>query len=139
MADWQPIETAPRNTPVLVFSPDASEPKVLLAHCLDFGDGDGAEWYDVWQETGYPIDADPSHWQPLPEPPATDGTAEDRERFSKHPYPLDEYELLDALAGLVGLIQLLLSRDDLPMGLRTVIETNHRFAASLRALSAGEG
>ena len=62
---WQPIETAPRDgTHVLLFSPDAREPFVRVGFFLD------GDWWDTWCERrGFPIDADSSHWMPLPEPP----------------------------------------------------------------------
>jgi hypothetical protein len=62
---WQPIETAPTDTPVLVWHPGLG---MGGWNCMAKGD-DG-----TWRETahdgrvlkeGY----EPTHWMPLPEPP----------------------------------------------------------------------
>ena len=48
----------------------------------------------------------------------------------------DEIDRLrDALAGLFGLVQLVLSRDDLTEGLRDVLYTNHRVMEAQRVLN----
>ncbi len=64
MSEWQPIETAPRRIPLLVWHPG-------------FGMGgwnvmafDGSEWRETVNDgralkEGY----EPSHWMPLPPPP----------------------------------------------------------------------
>jgi len=44
-------------------------------------------------------------------------------------------EVRDALAGIVGLVQLIASRNDLPQGLEFV-KTNHRYALALEVLEA---
>ena len=63
---WQPIDTAPRDeTPILLFSPDAREHVPMLGRCFD------NEWYDYWSDSKPAIDADPTHWMPLPAPPVT--------------------------------------------------------------------
>ena len=64
MSDWQPIETAPERTPVLVWHPG-----------LGMGGWNVMMRYKtLWTETmhdgrtlkeGY----EPSHWMPLPAPP----------------------------------------------------------------------
>lgn len=70
MSTWQPIETAPKDgTVVLVFAPDASEPRVFTAQFNDYGEG-GADWFDACDCASLPILATPTHWMPLPEPPA---------------------------------------------------------------------
>lgn len=84
MSGWQPIETAPLATPVLVpyalsgndvhgYAPWASISVVIAWH-------DGAEWVMCFMEDGA-ADSDgysfqffmripnPTHWMPLPEPP----------------------------------------------------------------------
>ena len=70
MTEWQPMETAPK---------DGTR---ILAWCLGAYDGPAAtavSWhstYKVWwqdpnEATEYdPDDMAPSHWMPLPEPPA---------------------------------------------------------------------
>ena len=68
---WQPIKTAPRDgTPVLIWSPDASAHGISLAQFIEFeGDPDDGGWQDFWSDTSVIIDAEPTHWMPLPEPP----------------------------------------------------------------------
>lgn len=70
MAEWQPIETAPRDgTEVLVFvmaprQPIQEEPdRCLVAY---FSGKYGEEYWDSW-ERGFSVKA--THWQPLPEYP----------------------------------------------------------------------
>jgi hypothetical protein len=59
MADWQPIETAPKDgTDILVY---------------DNGVMFVTSWVDVdgwqgWWETGR-VEPPPTHWMPLPDPP----------------------------------------------------------------------
>lgn len=71
---WQPISTAPRDgTPVLIYMPDAVEPCISLAmwsHCPEDPLGDA--WYEYWGDSNGPIDAEPSHWMPLPKPPSAE-------------------------------------------------------------------
>jgi len=65
---WQPIETAPEDECVLIFSPDAREPGVMIGIQSTFVDAKGrdvcTEWGDYWTERE--IDAEPTHWMPLP-------------------------------------------------------------------------
>lgn len=66
---WQDISTAPKDgTWVLLHSPDSIHAAFIGRWCddSDFPDG-GAWWPD--HDAGFPIDVDPSHWQPLPSPP----------------------------------------------------------------------
>jgi hypothetical protein len=65
---WQPIETAPKGECVLLFSPDAAD---WYSVCVGYAisDEDGVAWYSQEESVGQPIDAQPSHWMPLPEPP----------------------------------------------------------------------
>lgn len=72
MSEWQPIETAPYNTPVLVVESPVFSIAILR------GDPDDPD-FDHWEATadgqevnqchscGYVIF--PTHWMPLPEPP----------------------------------------------------------------------
>ena len=65
MNGWQPIETAPKDGT-----------QVLLACGSDYVDA-GHYWRNAnkrnprerWMWNGWPI-FEPTHWQPLPEPPA---------------------------------------------------------------------
>lgn len=64
--NWQPIETAPFDTPVLVWDPEDSKtsyPDVYIA----FKYGTDPTWWRMNGEDGY--ECDPTHWLPLPEPP----------------------------------------------------------------------
>jgi hypothetical protein len=70
-SNWQPIETAPKNTYILVFM----EGSVYEARRIW---EEGYEWYAHWK---FPFadahgcgccsggDDHPTHWMPLPEPP----------------------------------------------------------------------
>jgi hypothetical protein len=68
-AQWQPIETAPRDTPILV-----TDGKIMVV--LMRGDvGPGTDWPDPVGFGGYEWDwefdwDDLTHWTPLPAPPA---------------------------------------------------------------------
>lgn len=72
MGDWQPIETAAKDEPVLIFSSDARWPGVMVGILSTFFDANGAdvctEWGDFWTERE--LDVEPTHWQPLPPPPS---------------------------------------------------------------------
>lgn len=68
MADWKPIDTAPRDgTAILVFVPSKFDAGSVLP----------AAWADddeEWQTVGcvYPdesYDVHPTHWMPIPAPP----------------------------------------------------------------------
>lgn len=67
---WQPIETAPKDTDVVAFFPDTRDGyNVMIVH--QFADDPGA-WYqqdaDLCPDA---LDVEPTHWQPLPDPPAS--------------------------------------------------------------------
>lgn len=67
---WSLIETAPRDgTHVLLFSPDSVAPQITVGFWMDDNafPGGGA-WWDSWNQR-FPIDADSSHWMPLPSLP----------------------------------------------------------------------
>ena len=92
---WMPIETAPKDgTQILTFSPHGT----VICEWLPAGyfrEGDAACWFPI---------VNPTHWQPLPEPPverskskeqATDHASTSpgpvncqiRKRFQKEAYP----------------------------------------------------
>jgi hypothetical protein len=61
MSKWQPIETAPQNTLILVWMPywfDDEDGRIAVASGPYWTDGEGNELQ------GYP-----THWQPLPDRP----------------------------------------------------------------------
>lgn len=64
--NWQPIETAPEGEDVIAFFPDANEEcQRMIAHRLD------GDWYPQDASIGESIDdVQPTHWMPLPAPPA---------------------------------------------------------------------
>lgn len=67
MQEWLPIESAPRDgTCILAYSPCASEPKIFIAGCVECDDG-ATDWIDPWTESV--VDAEITHWMPLPTPP----------------------------------------------------------------------
>ena len=83
-ADWQPIETAPKNGEQVLLC-QATDKYGHVIHPRDFGvhvqvaywvDGedekeDGGEWVVYFDATpSLQVDFTPSHWMPLPELPA---------------------------------------------------------------------
>lgn len=71
---WQHIETAPAGEDVLLFVPD-NEDKVIVAHRFN-GDDDPNCWYPQHESQfrGDPyMEITPTHWMPLPDPPAAEG------------------------------------------------------------------
>lgn len=71
MSGWQPIETVPTNASVLVFIPNAEHygHGVYRAMLVDMGTG--RRWHTSGLHVGRDCgpDSQPTHWQPLPEPP----------------------------------------------------------------------
>lgn len=74
MSEWKPIDTAPKDgTPVLVVLP-AYRPEIddrMMLTAVYFGQKWGWET-TVKNDNGDPIPVEdkPTHWMPLPEPPA---------------------------------------------------------------------
>jgi hypothetical protein len=69
--EWKTIESAPEETEILVFVPGIGGGVCAAEH-------DHGEWYALHlnhivydgQESLYTLDAKPTHWMPLPEPPS---------------------------------------------------------------------
>ena len=77
MSEWQPIETAPKDSVVdlwCVFdwppTQDSLQSGTRYAHCI-FSDG---EWKHQYAEKFVSIDYFPTHWMPLPLPPSISET-----------------------------------------------------------------
>lgn len=69
-ADWQTIDTAPRDgTPVLLFHPAWDTLAVGMHHCDS----------DVWQHPDGDLLKTPTHWTTLPQPPQMSITALSRQ------------------------------------------------------------
>lgn len=75
MSEWQPIESAPRGRPVLVFSPANNRAFIALFN------PDGTSWVETENDMrlertgtfssggGWFQPDEVTHWMPLPEPP----------------------------------------------------------------------
>lgn len=72
MAGWQPIETAPKGGPILLFSPEEEVGQAVGMWADDKYNGPG--FYECINDEYMVIG--PTHWQPLPEPPKQDGAGE---------------------------------------------------------------
>jgi|HubBroStandDraft_1064217.scaffolds.fasta_scaffold02120_12 hypothetical protein len=96
MSEWQPIETAPKDRPILVYCPESvkisettycwpeeTRMNVVVAHwhAPDRQTDDEAGWYAPWTDfdggvwddpcaTFESVLLEPTHWMPLPDPPA---------------------------------------------------------------------
>jgi hypothetical protein len=67
MSEWQPIETAPTRGDVLLYCAETGEQFVaFLGTSMEEGD---QEWVFARGPDLAFIVRDPTHWQPLPEPP----------------------------------------------------------------------
>lgn len=59
MEQWQPAETAPEDTEVLVYRPDGIQKRDVMLRVDDY-------WY--WPDGESPT-SNPTHWMQLPSPP----------------------------------------------------------------------
>jgi hypothetical protein len=67
-SNWQPIETAPKDERILVYSPSYKECFVVFfAWSID--DMKDTQWVIAKGEDVTFVVRDPSHWMPLPTPP----------------------------------------------------------------------
>ncbi len=66
MAEWQPIETAPTGDriTILIYCPESG----IIYQAYRFG---GDDRFRMYNSGGRIIYQSPSHWMPLPDPPAT--------------------------------------------------------------------
>lgn len=66
-AEWQPIETAPKDTWVIAFIPWVSQVRQARYNTIR----PGRVGWKVCYSTGQPmcVEGEPSHWMPLPSPP----------------------------------------------------------------------
>jgi hypothetical protein len=67
MSEWRPIDSAPMDGSfVLVYARDDQcyEPGDQTQWVAQFGDG---RWW--YEDNEYAVDPQPTHWQPLQEPP----------------------------------------------------------------------
>lgn len=82
--EWQPIETAPKHTDILLFRPDAGVFFGQLTYCAEWlteadieREGLGEDvlfaedfWaFDYDGASRCELDLKPTHWMPLPDPP----------------------------------------------------------------------
>ena len=68
---WQPIESAPRDRCVLLWWPTTTNSPVI-------GRFDSGIWMTDWGRLSVPHDS-PTHWRPLPDPPAAEAEAKETE------------------------------------------------------------
>lgn len=70
---WQPIETAPKDGPILV-AQDGEQAVVEWMTALEDGAGDWIIWRRVGPDALAVRMPKPTHWRPLPAPPAGEAT-----------------------------------------------------------------
>lgn len=76
MSGWQPIETAPRNGTIIDVWLGTADLDDVAFYCGPSGSRRAADW--VWVGGKFrpamglqmPVSVEPTHWMPLPEPPA---------------------------------------------------------------------
>jgi hypothetical protein len=75
MSDWQPIETAPKDGTWLLLAggkcegDEGDEGRIVSGQ---WAGGTDPRWQFAWYDSGYYGEySDPSHWMPLPAPPAS--------------------------------------------------------------------
>jgi len=65
IAGWQPIETATHMQPLLLYIPP--ENSGIPTSYMTIGFSTGSYWMAEWDLSKI----EPTHWMPLPDPPAT--------------------------------------------------------------------
>lgn len=68
---WMPIETAPRDKPIIVYQ-DGEQAVVTWMTALEDGAGDWIIWRRVGSDALAVRMPEPTHWRHLPTPPAGD-------------------------------------------------------------------
>ena len=75
--NWQPIETAPKDGGYVLCYGRADDdnnyaPRAFTTQYTNELNGGPCEWHwqFAWFDSGYYGKAEPTRWQPLPEPPA---------------------------------------------------------------------
>ncbi len=68
MTEWQPIETAPEKTPILLFVPKARNDKSHMQVGWYGLDGSQKPMWIIGNMFGFDV-GQATHWMPLPEPP----------------------------------------------------------------------
>ena len=68
---WQPIETAPYNTAVLVYVPNWEHYGAGVYRAIRVNMGSGIRWHSSAWACGrdFGSDVQPTHWMPLPAAP----------------------------------------------------------------------
>jgi hypothetical protein len=74
-SEWQPIKTAPKDGTIFDVWLGNAEPSYVEFYCGPGGTRRSASWH--WNQGKYrpamglpiPVFVEPTHWQPLPEPP----------------------------------------------------------------------
>ena len=73
MAEWQPIETAPRDGTLILVTGVNGLNTVLAAYYWegdDYSPNPYKGWSGIVNSFGEQRIAEPTHWMPLPEPPS---------------------------------------------------------------------
>jgi hypothetical protein len=78
---WQPIETAPKDGYILAVGCNGTQRVIPVHWVSDFFEGDTAV-ESGWYLEGMKL-ARPTHWMPLPAPPASALRAPERERMKE--------------------------------------------------------
>jgi hypothetical protein len=76
MSYWQPIETAPKDQIIILYRPNAPWPAIKVAPGKYNNDEYAKKpkpfweiWLCIWNGKTVSRNYEPTHWQPLPEPP----------------------------------------------------------------------
>lgn len=72
LSEWQPIETAPRSTPILLYMVARYNAAIITGQISNYAPNEGRVWdgYDYRNNIA-------THWMPLPAPPQMVGSVTD--------------------------------------------------------------